>query len=164
MNLDNVRPGDLLYRTKGIVEHAGIYLGNNQVFHNSPDNDVEVVSFEKYAAGKEVKVIHKSVDDPKKLSEQLELILTASKKYSAMSYNCEHIANLLIMGRAHSPQIAATAIGAVVMGILAKDKSVLQMIGWGVLGGVIGCLVSNGARKYDGKVLDHLEQIPALKS
>lgn len=155
MNLNNLRPGDLLYRKKGVVEHAGIYLGSEQVFHNSPDNDVEVVSFEKYAAGKEVKVIHKSIDDPKKLSEQLELILTASKKYSVVSYNCEHIANLLIMGRAHSPQIAATTIGAVIMGILAKDKGMLQMLGWGVLGGVIGCLVSNSMRKYDGSIVDH---------
>ncbi|WP_417552758.1 NlpC/P60 family protein [Marinomonas fungiae] len=79
MDLDNVRPGDLLYRTKGIVEHAGIYLGNKQVFHNSPDNDVEVVSFEQYAAGKEVKVIHKSVDDVALLAKQLELIIAGSK-------------------------------------------------------------------------------------
>lgn len=164
MNLDNVRPGDLLYRTKGIVEHAGIYLGNKQVFHNSPDNDVEVVSFEQYAAGKEVKVIHKSVDDVALLAKQLELIIAGSKKYSVISNNCEHLANLLIAGRAYSPQIISTILGAVVMGFLSKDKGWATMIGGMILGGAAGCAISNAMRKYDGTVIDHLEDMSALKS
>lgn len=47
----NLKPGYLLYREKGFVEHAGVYLGGGQVLHNSPSGDVEVVGYEQYAAG-----------------------------------------------------------------------------------------------------------------
>uniref|UniRef100_UPI0018C34F61 NlpC/P60 family protein n=1 Tax=Vibrio anguillarum TaxID=55601 RepID=UPI0018C34F61 len=38
--------GDLLYRSKLLVEHAGIYLGKGKVLHNSPSGNVEICALE----------------------------------------------------------------------------------------------------------------------
>ncbi len=51
----NLSIGDLLYRSKLLVEHAGIYLGKGRVLHNSPDGNVEICTLEEYANGKPTK-------------------------------------------------------------------------------------------------------------
>jgi hypothetical protein len=44
--------GDLLHRSNLFVEYAGIYLGNEQVLHNSPDGMIEICTLKQYANGK----------------------------------------------------------------------------------------------------------------
>ncbi|AZS25629.1 hypothetical protein DYL72_11820 [Vibrio anguillarum] len=58
--------GDLLYRSKLLVEHAGIYLGKGKVLHNSPSGNVEICALEEYANGKPVKVVLSHLSEDKK--------------------------------------------------------------------------------------------------
>ncbi|WP_242010367.1 NlpC/P60 family protein [Vibrio mimicus] len=69
--------GDLLYRSKLLVEHAGIYLGKGKVLHNSPSGNVEICALEEYANGKPVKVVlsHLSEDKKNELLNQAEQLI-----------------------------------------------------------------------------------------
>ncbi|MBF4260020.1 NlpC/P60 family protein, partial [Vibrio anguillarum] len=75
--------GDLLYRSKLLVEHAGIYLGKGKVLHNSPSGNVEICALEEYANGKLVKVVlsHLSEDKKNKLFNQAEQLIKKARKY-----------------------------------------------------------------------------------
>jgi len=147
----NIKPGFLLYRSKVFVEHAGVYLGRNQVLHNSPTGDVEIISFAEYADGKTVKVIETGEHDYTVLAQRLTIILQDSSQYHVSANNCEHIANMLIYGRRFSPQIQASVAGAIVGGLaswkMERGNPLVMML----IGGLAGCLLSNSLRKYDGK-------------
>ncbi|MCL1091500.1 hypothetical protein L2744_18235 [Shewanella profunda] len=66
--------GDRVYRSKGAVMHVGVIVSENLVAHNSPDNNVEVVSIEQFAQGKELKYQRSTKVDPDALLSQLEKI------------------------------------------------------------------------------------------
>ena len=148
----NIKPGYLLYRSKGFVEHAGVYLGRSQVLHNSPSGDIEVVSFSEYANGQVVKVIETGEYDHSVLAQRLVTLLESDSKYHVSGNNCEHIARMMIHGRRFSPQIQATMAGAIIAGLASwktgKGNPFLMML----LGGLSGCALSNAAREYDGHV------------
>ncbi|MBL4826718.1 MAG: hypothetical protein JKY66_03230 [Spongiibacteraceae bacterium] len=113
----NIKAGFLLYRSKVFVEHAGVYLGKDQVLHNSPTGDVEIISFAEYADGKTVKFIETGEHDYTVLTQRLTSMLQDSEQYHVSANNCEHIANMLIYGRRFSPQIQASLTGAIVGGL-----------------------------------------------
>ncbi|MBF4333013.1 hypothetical protein EAY29_22585, partial [Vibrio anguillarum] len=81
--------GDLLYRSKLLVEHAGIYLGKGKVLHNSPSGNVEICALEEYANGKPVKVVlsHLSEDKKNKLFNQAEQLIKKARKYRVLDNN-----------------------------------------------------------------------------
>ncbi len=98
--------GDLLYRSKLIVEHAGIYLGKGRVLHNSPDGNVETCSLEEYANGQPIKVVLSHLSEEKKnelFNDAVQLIKKA-KKYGLLANNCEHLASTLLHGKPSSKQ------------------------------------------------------------
>ena len=74
----NIKPGFLLYRSKVFVEHAGVYLGRNNVFHYSPSGEVGIITFAQYAGGKVVKVIETEDYDNALLVQRLRVILRGS--------------------------------------------------------------------------------------
>ncbi|RBO82661.1 lecithin retinol acyltransferase family protein [Marinomonas aquiplantarum] len=148
-----IKPGDKLYRSKSIVEHSGVYLGNNQVVHNSPSNHTEVVGLEEFADGKAVKVISNQHTDVGELNARVQTLLSKETKYQLFSNNCEQVSSFLLTGKKYSPQIAATGVGfvggfagAYISGGKPNIKSALM---FGALGALIGCLVSNATREYD---------------
>ncbi|OUS31932.1 hypothetical protein A9Q99_02230 [Gammaproteobacteria bacterium 45_16_T64] len=147
----NIKPGFLLYRRKGFVEHAGVYLGRNQVLHNSPSGDVEIISFVEYADGKVVKVIETGEHDNAVLVQRLTVILQDSGQYHVSANNCEHIANLLIYGRRSSPQIQASVTGMIVGGLAGLNMGRGNPFLMVFIGGLVGGALSNALRKYDGK-------------
>lgn len=144
--------GYLLYRTKGLVEHAGVYLGNNTVLHNSPTGDVEIVEYEEYAQGKEVKVIITDNTNLALLKVRLSDIFQQDHSYSAASNNCEHIANFLVQGRKYSPQLRAAVISGAIMGLLSCKSGKGNPLLMACLGAAGGTLLSNSLRKYDQKI------------
>ena len=147
-----LRIGDLLYRSKGFVEHAAIYLGNNLVFHTSPTNGPEMLSLEDYSEGKIVKVIHTENSNIAVLKQRIQQIGLSTNRYNVVSDNCEHIASYLIHGRKLSPQLQATFCGIVVGLLLGQKMSKSGQFLLMLLGGLTGCYLSNATRKYDDQI------------
>ena len=148
----NLRMGDLLYRSKDCVEHAGVYLENDMVCHISPDSGVEIVSMHEYSAGQEIKVIHTDLKNQELLESRLRKILRSSNDYSISSNNCEHIASYLIYGRKFSPQLRAAIAGAIVGIFLGRKMSASGLIAMTLLCALTGCVLINSFRNYDQKI------------
>ncbi len=147
-----LKPGYLLYRSKGIVEHAGVYLGSQRVLHNSPTNGTEVIDYIKYAEGKAVKVIETGDHNHAELAARLEQILQERGEYQASFNNCEHIAHFLVYGRKFSPQIQATLICSVIAGFISWKTQKGNPLVVATLGGLGGCLLNNMTRSYDSSI------------
>ena len=151
MMKNNLNIGDLLYRSKQLVEHAGIYLGKGLVLHNSPDGDVEICALEKYANDKPVKVVlsHLSEEKQSDLINQAKLLIIKGKKYGVLDNNCEHLASSLLHGKPSSEQLQGVGLGAVAGLLFAhcnqSKNSLLYMLAFGF----IGCMAVNATRKYD---------------
>lgn len=144
-----LKAGDLLYRTKGIVEHSGVYIGNNEVLHNSPTNNTEIVKLSEFAEGKNVKVIYQLVKDKEELLARMKMLTSKETKYQWFANNCEQVSYLIIRGKKHSPQIVASSFGFMAGLVLAKDLGWKKALLVGAVGGFLGCMISNATRKYD---------------
>ncbi|WP_080967979.1 lecithin retinol acyltransferase family protein [Vibrio crassostreae] len=148
---NNLSIGDLLYRSKLFVEHAGIYLGKGRVLHNSPDGNVEICALEEYANGKSVKVVlsHLSEERKSTLFNQAELLIKKAKKYGVLDNNCEHLASTVLHGKPSSEQLQAAGLGAVAGLLLANCNHSKNSLLYTLAGGLIGCMAINAVRKYD---------------
>lgn len=140
--------GDFLYRSKGPVEHAGVYLGEGRVMHIQPGKSAEVVPFAQYAEGKLVAVKRGDVQ-LKGFSERLREISEGAVPYSLVSNNCEHTAYYLTHGERMSPQLRA-AMGFGFLGgvFAAKGKASNFLVGASLVG-IAALLVTNANRRYD---------------
>lgn len=150
----NTKPklGDLLYRSKGFVQHAGVYIGEERVLHNGPDGGVEVVSYNTYSQGKTVNVVSSDQHNICELKQRLQQITQGDTRYQWFSNNCEHIANFMISGRKYSPQIQASAIGAIIGAITGQSKGGYNWLLFALIGGIAGCALSNSLRNYDFRI------------
>lgn len=147
-----LNPGDLLYRSKGPVQHKGVYWGDNQVLHNQPSGGLKLTSFAEYSKSKSVKVVKVETSNIEQLTTRLEELMVDNGHYCLLSNNCEHIANYLIHGRKFSPQIQATALSAIAglfISTQVQGKPLLKGLLWGGLAGILICNIS---RKYDAEL------------
>ena len=136
-------PGDLLYRHKGLVDHVGVYLGNDKVLHTSPSNGVEVISVAHFANNQSIRYVATCVEDQAKLSQRLSSILGGDSGYHASKANCEHLANYLVRGRAYSPQKRAMVLGALSLGLPARKAGTKYWPLFAILGAVCSCITWN---------------------
>jgi hypothetical protein len=143
--------GDILYRSKGLVEHAGAYLDDNQVIHNSPDGDVEVCSVEQFADGKNIKVVTSGLSElqAQQLRERAKQKLAQAKRYNVISFNCEQLVSEIINGVTSSPQIKGAVVGCVAATLLAKASNSKHALWFALAGGLLGCTIVNTKREYD---------------
>lgn len=143
--------GDILYRSKGLVEHAGAYLDDNQVIHNSPDGDVEVCSVEQFADGKNIKVVASGLSElqAQQFQERSKSKLDQSNRYNLFSFNCEQLVSEIINGEASSPQVKAAVLGGIACTILAKAADSKHTLWFALAGGLLGCAIVNTKREYD---------------
>ena len=148
----NLKMGDLLYRQKNFVQHAAVYVGNNMVFHISPSNGAETISFNEYSADSTVKVIHTNFENKYLLEERLKEILISNGNYHVALNNCEHIATYLIYGRKISTQLQATFCGIIVGVLLGRKLTTSNKISLIIICGVAGCLLDNSFRQYDAEI------------
>lgn len=144
----NLNVGDLLYRSKGVVEHAGVYLGSNEVLHIQPGSRLVKVPFEQYANGKSVSVKRQKIDH-QGFSKRLSEVNRIGGVYCPISNNCEHTAYYLTAGKRMSPQLQV-ALGFGFLGgmIAAKGEASRFAIGAGLLG-LGALLVSNANQRHD---------------
>jgi hypothetical protein len=148
----NIKMGDLLYRQKNFVEHAGVYLGSEMVFHISPTNGAETISFSEYAEGLTVKIVHTNFDNKHILEQRISEILQSNSNYNFGSNNCEHIASYIIYGKKMSSQVQATLCGAIICMLFGRKLSFSTILTLAIIGGVSGCLLSNNLRQYDKRI------------
>jgi hypothetical protein len=142
-----LKPGDMLHRSKGIVQHAGVYIGNGMVFHNRPERGAEVTSYSDYAEGKTVKVTCTKRPSLEGLPKRVQETIDTGPSYSVLSNNCEHSANYVISGRKISPQIQSVAICAAIGGVVGK-RSGNTAYGC-LLGGLAGLALFSLLAKHD---------------
>ncbi|RXJ70668.1 hypothetical protein CS022_22650 [Veronia nyctiphanis] len=146
--------GDILYRSKSIVQHVGVVVGPNQVIHNTPSNGVSITSYDEYAAGKEVKVKSEnlSVEQQDALIEKALEIVNSAKSYNLVAFNCEQLATLITEGRPRSEQVAGAVVGAGAGYLVSKAMESNQTFMAVTVGAALGCLAVNAARTYSGKI------------
>ena len=147
-----LKVGDLLYRSKGPVQHAGVYLGGGLVLHTTPDTGLEVVTLEKYANGQDVKFIHVEMTDSHLLADRLSKILQGDRRFDFLGRNCEHVAYLLLSGRNWSPQLVAVLVGALFGGLLAYRTRNENWAAIMLVCGAAACVLCNLTRSYDGVI------------
>ncbi len=148
----DINIGDLLYRSKGIIEHAGVYIGNNQVLHNQPTNGAVITSYEEFANGKTVKVMSTNLTNQTQLAMRLKEIFTNNTRYNLLENNCEHMANLIINGRKMSSQIQSSVVGAVIGGLIGSQSKNCHWFIWLAGGALTGLLVANLAKNFDYQI------------
>jgi len=141
--------GDLLYRDKGLVSHAGVYLGGSQVLHIQPGKRVQVSSFAGYADGKSVGVIRGVSDDQSGITERRQHLLNTGEAYKLLSNNCEHVATHLLHGKRWSPQMRIAVVSAFAIGFLTFSDKNQRWLGTAIIGGILGLALHRASRNYD---------------
>lgn len=139
----------MLYRDKGLVSHAGVYVGGSRVLHIQPGKQAGVTSFAEYAEGKSVGVIRGTSADPSGISERLLLLLHTGEAYKLLSNNCEHLAMHLLHGKRWSPQMRTAVVSAIASGLLTYSGKNGRLLGSAVIGGIFGLVLHKALRKYD---------------
>lgn len=143
-----LKTGDLLYRSKGLVEHAGVYLGAGRVLHIQPGGSAVTVPFQQYADGKMVAVKRQGVQ-PHGFLKRLDEVSQNQSTYSLTSNNCEHIAHYLTSGERMSPQLQVALGLGFFGGVLAAKGKMSNFVAGAGLAGFAALLVSNANRQYD---------------
>ena len=148
---EKIKIGDILYRSKGAVEHAGAYFGSSKVIHNSPDGNVQTCSIEQFSDGKTIKVKMSklSLTQEEDFLQRAKLALTKTNKYNPVIFNCEHLVSEILDGVRSSPQIKGTVIGGTVGTLIAASSNSKHSWFFALAGGLIGCSLVNSQRKYD---------------
>jgi hypothetical protein len=144
----NLMIGDLLYRDKGVVGHAGVYLGSNQVLHIQPGGRPVRVPFEQYSDGRLVSVKRQKIDR-QGFTQRLADIGQGSEVYRLISNNCEHTAYYLSTGNRMSPQIQVALGFGFVGGMVASRGETGRFVIAAGLFGLAALLVSNANRQHD---------------
>ncbi|PAJ73341.1 hypothetical protein CJF42_16245 [Pseudoalteromonas sp. NBT06-2] len=147
--MNQIKVGDILYRSKLIVQHAGVMLDNGKVLHNSPTNGAEICTFNEYAQGKVVKVISSDLDieQQNQFKQKGVSLVEQAKEYDLFDFNCEHLVSLVKSGKPTSSQLNGAIVGASVGVVIAKNsKNPLITIG---LCSVAGLLATNLFREYN---------------
>jgi len=143
--------GDILYRSKNLVEHAGAYLDDNRVIHNTPDGDVEICTVEQFADGKNIKVVTSGLTalQTQQFQERAKSKLDQSNRYNVFSFNCEQLVSEIINGEASSPQVKGAVMGTLAAMLLAKASNSKHPLWFAFAGGLLGCTMVNAKREYD---------------
>ena len=136
---DNLKMGTLLFRSKGIFEHVGVYVGFGRVVHTIPETGVNVVSIDEFGDGNCIRVVDVDDIDSATLSSRINEVLSGDNAYSLSKRNCQHIANYIISGNKKSPQLRWSITSAVIAGCYAVYRGV-NPTPYIAIGGLIGCL------------------------
>lgn len=126
---ETVRKGDKLHTPKGMLAHAGVYVGpvrlgdgtiiDHGVVHNSKARGCVVVEpFGVFCPTGEFTIAQRAAPGTEDLvvGRALDLI---GRTYDLFGFNCEHAANLAQTGSAESPQLWRWALGLLATGAVA---------------------------------------------
>jgi hypothetical protein len=118
---ETVRRGDKLHTPKGMLAHAGVYVGpirlrdgtfiEHAVVHNSKARGCVVAEpFDVFCPTAVFTIAQRAAPGSEDLvvARALEL---EGKVYDLLAFNCEHAASLAQTGRAESPQLTNWVLG-----------------------------------------------------
>lgn len=148
---EKLKFGDLLYRSKSLVEHVGIVMENGLVLHNTPNVGPALTSYEDYADGKPVKVVSSNLTPQQKQSLVVRALQTVNeaREYKLISFNCEQMATKVLYGVANSEQMRGAVLIGGTTAVVAKALNSRYWWAYGLAGLAIGCVAVNASRKYD---------------
>ena len=116
--------GDVIKRRKGIFEHVGLFIGNNLVFHNTPEKGEHVSSFAEFSDGHEVTLLKTAGGKKNGVLERARNAINSPRPYNAFNNNCEHTVNRVFYGESKSPQLVVFCLLAVIVfGVILSAKS-----------------------------------------
>ena len=110
-------PGDILLRAKGLFDHMGIYLGNREVLHNTPDKGVHISSVEVFANNKKLRVNKIPERQRHSVLKNAYEILRSPQEYSLFFNNCEHTVTSTVKGKAYSNQLLIWGLVVLSIGV-----------------------------------------------
>jgi hypothetical protein len=94
--------GSQLYRQKlAFIEHEGVVVGVNAVYHNTPEKGEHVSTISEFSAGQKIR-IERTNADAQMLLTRVRSALRNPKKYHLVFRNCQHTASEMIHGTARS--------------------------------------------------------------
>ena len=112
-----IHVGDILTRPKFPgIPHEGVFAGNNQVCHNTPDEGEHISSVQEFAKGQPVKVQYTGANESKVL-ERMKHVVRSPQRYNLFLRNCQHTANGIVYGIARSP-VVMTIIVLITVGMI----------------------------------------------
>lgn len=141
--------GDLLHRPKGVVQHAGVYVGRGHVLHIQPGGTVEVVPLCDFADGKAISVSRLPFQVKAGFQERVAEVVQQGASYCLFSNNCEHIAYYLVAGERKSPQLQAAIIFGIAGGLLSSGRKMSDLMFTAGLIGFGALLLSNANRRCE---------------
>ena len=109
MTYPYILPGDELSRRKGLITHYGIALHDDSVLEIVPESTHRLVSFEEFANGKPIGIRRPPEEELPYILQRAMHVLLNRKEYRLLTYNCEHMKNLVLTGRAHSESVRLLA-------------------------------------------------------
>lgn len=108
----HLTPGTILRRDKALgIEHVGVLIGPDQVFHSTPTRGEHISSIREFSGGQPVRAVASGVP-PEIVLARVNARLARPQRYDLLSANCDHSATGVITGDATSPQLQAAAIAA----------------------------------------------------
>ena len=114
-----LRPGQIIARPKimGPGSHWGTYLGEEQVFHNTPEHGAHLGTIDEFEAGLHIWPVAEPASGPEEVSEIISRAWRAEgTPYSLVDSNCQDTATEVRYGSPRSPtrDLVVLVIGGVV--------------------------------------------------
>lgn len=121
LTLDQIPIGSVLIRPKaeGFVQHRGIYVGDGNVFDNTPETGERISTFAEFAQGQVVNVERLIPLPTGEIYRRINVALRARRPYHLLNNNCDHTLTRIEQGVPRSPQLAAWVIGLSLLGLSA---------------------------------------------
>lgn len=110
---NSLSPGDIIYRNKAYAyNHYGIYVGNNQVFHNTPLKGEHFSTLGEFLNGEKLEIKPSTYQERLKRLENIKA-KPVLQDYSLFTNNCEHTVTSLSGVFPYSKQLILTAFFAI---------------------------------------------------
>lgn len=114
--LYNLPIGTVLGRSKGLLQHQGIYMGNGMVFENTQKFGERMSTYAEFAEMKAVRVVKAIELSTSEIYKRVGAALQQKRAYCPVTNNCEQSVNRIALGFGWSWQViiwGVVAVGAI---------------------------------------------------
>jgi len=117
-------PGAVLTRPKagGLVEHEGLYLGNGQVFHNTPERGDHISTLSEFARNQRIRIRRTEGRLVPAALIRARQLAWMNRRYDVATYNCQHSVRKALGCTVESPQAQGWTIAGFVFLLLAAAR------------------------------------------
>lgn len=105
-------------KLSGLGEHWGVQFTDGSVAHYTAERNLEIVSVEAFAQGRDVRIVRNVPTQlHPEVMQRLRISVFERRPYNATTWNCEIFANWLTGEKPASQQVAVWAVLSVFAGI-----------------------------------------------